>query len=132
MRVRVLFIFLTSTRVAFEWRRELFTCAVIPTFHVAHIYIFSRYSLKLVEANPGIGECNGNGIFRLYRFSEILGQPLEVHPIKISNSDGNSRKCLFHSLPNPVIFGRMESPHESGLSAASRPLMFCCKKNVTD
>ena len=49
-----------------------------------------------------------NGIFRLFRFSGILGQPREVHP-KFRN-EILENVCSIHSQPGiSGIFGRMES-----------------------
>ena len=50
-----------------------------------------------------------NGIFRLFRFSGILGQPHEVHP-KFRNEIPEN-VCSIRSLPPGIsrIFGRMES-----------------------
>ena len=49
-----------------------------------------------------------NGIFRLFRFSGLLGQPREVHP----NFGMKFRKMSVPFAPPPGIsgiFGRMES-----------------------
>ena len=46
-----------------------------------------------------------NGIFRLFRFSGILGQPREVHPKFRKEILGNVCSIRFHSPPG--IFGGM-------------------------
>ena len=50
-----------------------------------------------------------NGIFRLFRFSGILGQPREVHP-KFRNEIPENQSVPFAPKPGlSGIFGRMES-----------------------
>ena len=71
-----------------------------------------------------------NGIFRLFRFSGILGQPREVHP-KFRNEIPEN---VVPFAPKPGIsgiFGRMESAHIllSGAYGSCFYIKMVCKRS---
>ena len=63
-----------------------------------------------------------NGIFRLFRFSEILGQPREVHP-KFRNEIPEMSVAFAPQPGISGIFGRMESARSLLCSQATQQVV---------